>query len=155
MKWWRTLGFAFVLITTGFAGQGVKDPGPRPGPAAAGGFYPTLNATEQAAFNNGITEFLEDEPVPNNPQGSGGLGPGFNSTSCGSCHSQPATLGSSPGTASPQVPQPNPQIAAAVEMGAANAIPSFITTDGPVREARFIRHRDGFAGSCKLQGHGS
>jgi CxxC motif-containing protein (DUF1111 family) len=143
MKWWRTLALAFALITVSFAGQGAKDPGPRPGPAAAGGFYPTLSAAEQAAFTNGISQFVEDEPVPNVPEGNGGLGPGFNSTSCGSCHSQPTTLGSSPGLLSPQVPQQNPQIAAAAEMGAWNTIPSFITASGPVREARFVLHRDG------------
>jgi len=143
MKWWRTFALAFVLITVGFASQGAKDPGPRSGAAGAGGFYPTLNATEQAAFANGIAQFIEDEPVGDAPQGAGGLGPGFNSTSCGSCHSQPGTLGSSPGPSSPQVPQPNPQIAAAAEMGATNTIPSFITSSGPVREARFILHSDG------------
>jgi len=143
MKWWRTFALAFALITVGFASQGPKDQGPRPGAAAVGGFYPTLNPTEQAAFANGIAQFIEDEPVPNVPQGSGGLGPGFNSTSCGSCHSQPATLGSSPSPSSPQVPQANPQIAAAAEMGATNTIPPFITVNGPVREARFIYHPDG------------
>jgi CxxC motif-containing protein (DUF1111 family) len=143
VKGWRIIVFACALIATGFAGQTARDPGPRNGTAAAGGFYPTLNASEQALFNNGISQFTEDEPVPNVPQGSGGLGPGYNSTSCGSCHSQPATLGTSPSPLSSQVPQPNPQIAAATEMGATNTIPSFITPDGPVREARFIRHRDG------------
>jgi CxxC motif-containing protein (DUF1111 family) len=143
MKWWRTSALTFSLITVSFAGQGAKDPGPRPGPAGAGEFYPTLNPTEQAAFATGISELLEDEPVPGIPQGAGGLGPGFNSTSCSSCHSQPATLGSSPGLSSPQVPQPNPQIAAAAEMGATNTIPSFITANGPVREARFVQKSDG------------
>jgi len=143
MLWWRAFALAFALITVCFAGQEPKDPGPRPGPAAAGGFYPTLNPAEQAAFANGISQFIEDEPVPDTPQGNGGLGPGFNSTSCGSCHSQPATLGTSPSPFSPQVPQNNPQIAAAAEMGATNTIPSFITPNGPVREARFIRKPDG------------
>jgi len=143
MQWRRTIALAFALITVSFAGQGPKDPGPRPGPAGAGGFYPTLNATEQAAFANGISQFIEDEPVPDVPQGNGGLGPGFNGTSCGSCHSQPATLGTSPSPSSPQVPQTNPQIAAATEMGATNRIPSFITPNGPVREARFILNPDG------------
>ncbi len=143
MKWWRTFALAFVLITVSFAGQVVKDPGPRPGPAGAGGFYPTLNPTEQAAFANGISQFIEDEPVPDVPQGNGGLGPGFNSTSCSSCHAQPATLGTSTSPSSPQIPQPNPQIAAATEMGATNTIPSFITASGPVREARFIKRPDG------------
>jgi CxxC motif-containing protein (DUF1111 family) len=143
MQTWRTVALGFTLITVSFAGEGAKDPGPRPGPAGAGGFYPTLNAAEQAAFANGISQFIEDEPVPDIPQGNGGLGPGFNSTSCGSCHSQPATLGTSPSPSSPQVPQPNPQIAAAMEMGAKNTIPSFITPNGPVREARFILNPDG------------
>jgi CxxC motif-containing protein (DUF1111 family) len=146
MQRWRALVLAFALITVSFASQGAKDPGPRSGPAAAGGatgYYPTLNAAEQAAFANGISQFIEDEPVSDVPQGNGGLGPGFNSTSCGSCHSQPATLGSSPSPSSPQVPQPNPQIAAAFEMGATNTIPSFITPNGPVREARFIQNPDG------------
>jgi len=146
MPRWSTFALALPLITVSFASQGPKDPGVRSGSPAAGGttgFYPTLNATEQAAFANGISQFVEDEPVSDIPQGNGGLGPGFNSTSCGSCHSQPATLGTSPSPASPQVPQLNPQIAAASEMGATNAIPSFITPNGPVREARFILHRDG------------
>jgi len=143
MRWSRTLALAFALIAVSFAGQGPKDPGARPGLAAAGGFYPTLNANEQTAFSNGIAQFIEDEPVPDVPQGNGGLGPGFNGTSCGSCHSQPATLGSSPSPSSPQVPQQNPQIAAASEQGATNTIPSFVTANGPVREARFIQHADG------------
>lgn len=143
MQSWRTFALACTLITGSFAGQGPKDPGPRPGPAGAGGFFPTLNAAEQAAFASGISQFIEDEPVPDVPQGHGGLGPGFNGTSCASCHSQPATLGTSPSPASPQVPQPNPQIAAATEMGAANTIPSFVTSNGPAREARFIRSADG------------
>jgi CxxC motif-containing protein (DUF1111 family) len=136
--------------------SGPRDSGPRPGPAAAGavaasdgtisgGFYPTLNAAEQAAFANGVAQFAEDEGVPDQPPGTGngGLGPGFNSTSCSSCHAQPAVLGSSPGPTSPQVPQPNPQLAAAAAMGATNVIPSFITAGGPVREARFINKPDG------------
>ena len=144
-----------AAIATVWAGVAIAatqkaphDPGPRPGPAGAGGatgYYSTLNAAEQAAYANGIAQFVEDEGVPDQPPGTGngGLGPGFNSTSCGSCHSQPATLGSSPGPSSPQVPQPNPQIAVATAMGATNVIPSFITVSGPVREARFIRNADG------------
>jgi len=148
MKKWNASSAALlvVLVILGITASGAwaqKDPGPRPGPAGAGNFYPTLNPTEQAAFANGISQFIEDEPVIDVPQGNGGLGPGFNSTSCGSCHSQPATLGTSPSPSSPQVPQPNPQIAAAAEMGATNTIPPFITLSGPVREARFIRNPDG------------
>jgi CxxC motif-containing protein (DUF1111 family) len=128
---------AGIMIAT--SEQAPQDPGPRPGPAGAGGFYPTLNSTERAEFANGIAQFVEDEGVLDVPPGSGngGLGPGFNSTSCGSCHAQPATLGTSPAL--------NPQIAAANEMNpnATNTIPSFILPNGPVREARFVRNPDG------------
>jgi hypothetical protein len=121
----------------------ASDPGPRPGAAGAGSFYPTLNADEQQRFSDALDSFTEsNDQVVRGPD-SGGLGPGFNSNSCSSCHSQPATLGSSPSPASPQVPQPNPQIAAGLSMGAKNVIPSFITADGPVREARFVRNHDG------------
>jgi CxxC motif-containing protein (DUF1111 family) len=46
--------------------------------------------------------------------------------------------GTSPAPFSPQVPVPNPQVALANLHGASNTVPSFITTNGPVREARFI-----------------
>jgi len=135
----------------GLQNQAV-DPGPRPGAAGAGttdgneGYFPTLNAAEQALFLGGFTQFVEVEGVPQNPVGTlgnGGLGPGFNSNSCGSCHSQPAILGSSPGPNSTQVPQINPEIVAGLSNGATNVIPSFITPNGPVREARFVRYSDG------------
>src|SRR5215475_8421868 len=117
--------------------SGPRDPGPRSGPAGAGGYFPTLGASEQSAFANGMVQFAEDEGVPDVPPGTGngGLGPGFNGTSCGSCHSQPATLGSSPAV--------NPQVAAATAMGASNKIPRFIQLNGPVREARFVKNPDG------------
>ena len=55
--------------------------------------------------------------------------PTFNSNSCASCHAQPSLGGSSPAV--------NPQIQVATLDGATNTIPSFITLNGPVREARF------------------
>src|SRR5262249_37902724 len=55
-----------------------------------------------------------------------------------SCHAQPAAGGTSPAPFSPQVPQPNPQTVVANLDGARNTIPSFITANGPVREARFV-----------------
>jgi len=64
-----------------------------------------------------------------------GLGPTFNGNGCAQCHAFPAAGGSSPIT--------NPQVALANLDGAKNTVPSFITTDGPVREARFIRNPDG------------
>ena len=116
------------------------DPGPRGGSAAAGGFYPTLNATEQGVFQQALVRFQEIDSVTGTEPGTngGGLGPTFNGNSCTMCHSQPAIGGSSPGLASPQNPVPNPQVALATEFGATNSVPSFITAEGPVREARFI-----------------
>ena len=64
-----------------------------------------------------------------------GLGPGYNANSCAACHSSPA-IGGSSGTV-------NPQVAQATLDGAQNTVPSFITRNGPVRVARFVRNPDG------------
>ena len=40
-------------------------------------------------------------------------------------------------------PPINPQVAFATALGAKNKVPSFITANGPVREARFVRNADG------------
>jgi CxxC motif-containing protein (DUF1111 family) len=53
--------------------------------------------------------------------------------------------GSSPRLSSPQNPIANPQVALATLDGATNTVPTFITTNGPVREARFIRNSNGSA----------
>jgi CxxC motif-containing protein (DUF1111 family) len=63
-----------------------------------------------------------------------GLGPRFNSNSCASCHLFPAVGGSSP--------KANPQVTFANRW---NALPSFISSNGPIREARFISKPDGTA----------
>jgi hypothetical protein len=65
----------------------------------------------------------------------GQLGPAYNLDSCGGCHAFPAVGGSSP--------KVNPQVAAASRAGASNTLPSFITSNGPVREARFKTNPDG------------
>src|SRR5712692_8991475 len=116
------------------------DPGPRGGVAGAGGPFPTLNANEQAFFASAQDVFREVNSVSGTISGESGtgLGPTFNLNSCAGCHAQPATGGTSPAPFSPQVPVPNPQIAVATLHGATNAIPPFISSNGPVREARFI-----------------
>ena len=121
------------------------DPGPRSGPAAAGSFYPTLNNNEQNLFNQALQRFQEIDSVSGAIAGEPGtgLGPTFNGNSCAQCHAQPAVGGSSPGLASPQNSIPNPQVALATLDGAANTVPSFITPNGSVREARFIRNSNG------------
>jgi len=64
-----------------------------------------------------------------------GLGASFNGESCLQCHSQPNIGGTSP--------QVNPQINAASDHGATNTIPIFLSTNGPIQEARFIQNADG------------
>jgi len=134
-----------VTLTLTIGARAQKDPGPRGGAAAAGGPYPTLNASEQAFFNSAAGVFAEVDSVLGNISGESGtgLGPMFNANSCATCHAEPAMGGSSPGMISPQHPVPNPQIALATLDGAQNSVPSFITANGPVREARFVRNSNG------------
>ncbi|MEA2464948.1 MAG: hypothetical protein QOJ98_2695, partial [Acidobacteriota bacterium] len=104
------------------------DPGVRGGAAGAGQPLASVAANNPlnilAFFNAGKVDFEEIEDVPD------GLGPRFNALSCAQCHSQPAIGGTAPAI--------NPQVAVASAEGATNSVPSFITTTGPVREARFI-----------------
>lgn len=123
-----------------FIGLAQNDPGPRSGIPGAGSYYPTLNANEQALFNQAASRFQEVDSVSGTVAGETGtgLGPTFNGSSCAMCHVQPIVGGSSPGLNSPQNPMANPQVALATLHGATNKVPSFITANGPVREARFI-----------------
>jgi CxxC motif-containing protein (DUF1111 family) len=107
----------------------ARDPGVRGGDPAAGGPIAGLSATEGTFFNTGKDEFEQVDPA------SEGLGPRMNLDSCGGCHAQPAVGGTSPSV--------NPQVAFANMLGATNGVPPFITSDGPVREARFQRSPDG------------
>src|SRR2546430_257519 len=59
----------------------------------------------------------------------------MNLDACESCHVQPMVGGTSPAV--------NPQVAFATKNGATNSLPSFITANGPVREARFVSTPDG------------
>ncbi len=133
----RTLASVVLPVMCCFS---QTDPGPRHGPAGAGGFYPTLNANEQTVFQQAQGRFAEVDSVQGTIAGENGsgLGPTFNGNSCAMCHAQPAMGGSSPGLRSPQNPAGNPQVALAKLHGANNTVPSFITFDGPVREARFV-----------------
>jgi hypothetical protein len=115
--------------TTPAPASSARDPGPRVGPAGAGAPLAGLGAMELAAFEIGREDFAEEEGVGD------GLGPTMNLDSCGGCHSQPAFGGTSPAV--------NPQLAFATKLGAGNTIPAFLSADGPVREARFVRNPDG------------
>jgi len=118
-----------LVVAGAVAAPKAKDPGVRGGPAAAGGPLPGLTNAEMAFFQAGLAAFGEVEAVAN------GLGPRFNFDSCGGCHAQPATGGTSP--------LGNPQVAVATKAGAMNIVPSFITLNGPVREVRFKFKTDG------------
>ncbi|HEV3038306.1 MAG TPA: di-heme oxidoredictase family protein [Candidatus Angelobacter sp.] len=125
-----------LLAGTAFA---QHDPGVRGGPAGAGGPLAGLNSDEVSFFNAAKDRFQEIDSVSGTIPGEAGvgLGPGFNANSCAACHAQPA-----PGGTDPAV---NPQYANAVDAGAANTIPSFLSPNGPAREARFINNPDGSA----------
>src|SRR5580692_10283100 len=120
-----------ALITCGYTlGQTRSDPidpGVRGGSAAAGGPLQGLTADETAFFLDGQARFAEIEVV--NKGANNGLGPRFNSNQCFSCHSQPNMGGTSPAK------NPLPEVAALD--GAKNAVPWFIVSNGPIREARF------------------
>ena len=121
------------------------DPGPRGGAAGAGRFFPTLGVSEQAAFAAGRDAFSEIYSVSGTVAGEAGkgLGPSFNGNSCAQCHAEPAVGGSSPGLRSKINPLSNPLLALATLDGATNVTPSFLTNNGPVREARFVHHSNG------------
>jgi CxxC motif-containing protein (DUF1111 family) len=121
---------------------GPRDPGPRGGAAGAGGALPGLGTAEKGLFAAALARFRAVDSVSGTiadaPAGiinGAGLGPRFNANSCAACHSQPAVGGTSPAV--------NPEVAVATLDGARNAIPPFITANGPVREARFIQNPDG------------
>ena len=138
-----TVLVGLAALTNARPAQAQKDPGPRGGPANAGTSYPGLSEDEKAYFGEAMSRFMEVDSVSGTIEAGKGLGPTFNGNSCAQCHAQPAVGGSSPGLKSPQNPVPNPQVALATMDGASNVAPSFITANGPVREARFIRNSDG------------
>jgi hypothetical protein len=101
----------------------------RGGAAGAGAPFADLTDNEHSFFEVGLEDFEEAEGVGE------GMGPRFNLDGCAGCHLQPAVGGTSPAV--------NPQVAVATAFGAQNTVPSFITLNGPVREARFKFNPDG------------
>jgi CxxC motif-containing protein (DUF1111 family) len=104
------------------------DPGVRAG-VSAGNPIAGLTPSELAAFEIGLEDFEELEGIGD------GLGPRFNADGCGACHSKPAIGGTADST--------NPQVPLATAFGARNTVPSFLTVNGPIREARFKRFPNG------------
>lgn len=126
-----------ALAQTSWASKEPRDPGVDKGPARSGTLIAGVNPRQRRLFNVSLRQFNLIHSVKGTirHEEADGLGPTLNLNSCGGCHVHPAAGGSSP--------LYNPQIAVATLDGAKNAIPPFITLNGPIREARFIRRPDG------------
>ncbi len=133
---------ALLALTITTAGWAQTDPGVRPGAingqAGATATSPLPLASVSANAPQGVLEFFQDGlgrfqevDIVSGADGTG-LGPRFNLDSCSGCHAQP-TIG---GTGLPANPEAQ-VIANHVVSGATNSIPTFITPNGPTREARF------------------
>ena len=109
--------------------QRAQDPGVRGGAPGGGGAIAGLTATESAFFTASQATFQEVDNV------AAGLGPRMNLDQCSGCHAQPAVGGTSPFV--------NPQVPFAGKDGGTDFVPSFVTANGPVREARFVTNPDG------------
>ena len=119
---WTIVGLILFLASVP---QAQQDPGPRSG-AGAGGMRSGLSPAQQALFQQGRAEFVEEEEVEE------GLGPRFNLDSCAGCHAQPAVGGTSP--------RRNPQVAFLTRRGGSTAqLPRFVQEFGPMVEIRFKR----------------
>jgi CxxC motif-containing protein (DUF1111 family) len=140
------------LLLSALPALSQVDPGPRGGAPGAGDPLNSVTAnnptTILAFFNDAKTRFQAVDSVFGTIPGApdDGLGPRFNSRSCVACHSQPAAGGTSPSV--------NPEVADATANGATNTVPSFITSTGAVREARFIYFTDASGNPITSQPNG-
>jgi CxxC motif-containing protein (DUF1111 family) len=136
-KTWQLLLVTTVVTLFGLSGvlradfRSAKDPGPRGGTGYAGGAIDGLTTEQLEMFNTGLDEFSEEEGVKD------GVGPRFNFVSCAGCHAAPAVGGTSPDV------NPLFRVVGDLQFGSSNVIPSFITPNGPIREARFQFNPDG------------
>ncbi len=158
-NWFIFSLFACVPLGVGLTADAQSDPGPRPGPADAGGPIKGLSAEEEKLFWASWERFKEVYSVSGTIEKGVGLGPTFNGNGCAQCHAQPAAGGSSSSPLSPQVrrvilrdqhlvldSESNPQVALASlhrVPGGNQTVPPFIAIDGPIRVARFIKKTDG------------
>src|SRR5579862_445951 len=127
------VGIGLLLVVLGGTVQSqttkARDPGPRSG-LSAGGPLDNLTPGELKLFKDGQITFAKVDTVSND-----GLGPRMNLDSCAGCHAQPSEGGTGP--------KPNPQFQVIKRLGLKNVLPSFITEDGPTREARFQKTSKG------------
>ncbi len=149
-----------ALLITG-AAFAQSDPGVQSGNRGTGLPLASIAADSPsgalAFFNDGLSRFQDVESVANSPTGNNGLGPRFNFNQCAGCHAFPAVGGTDPasnrqvaGVGSCASVGNLSQTATTVGAGqqtaaqtgtiacsSTNAIPSFLTATGPMREARF------------------
>jgi CxxC motif-containing protein (DUF1111 family) len=128
------LASVLTLVVLFLAGMAFAqtDPGVQSGNRGTGAALSSVSANNPsgilAFFTDGQTRFQEVETVSNSA--NVGLGPRFNSNQCSSCHAQPAIGGTGAAT--------NPQfLFTSNGVAPGNTMPSFITANGPTREARF------------------
>jgi CxxC motif-containing protein (DUF1111 family) len=148
---------ALFFVTAAFAQ--VTDPGVQAASRGTGKPLASVAANDNpgilAFFNDGLSRFQNVESVSGTSDV--GLGPRFNFNSCAGCHAQPAVGGSGP-SVNPQfvgvgtcngvsslsqdvthvgAGQPAAAQTGVIACNSTNANPSFITKNGPTREARF------------------
>jgi CxxC motif-containing protein (DUF1111 family) len=125
-------GFVLTLMFLTPIVVAQTDPGVQSGNRGTGAALSSVLANSPsgilAFFTDGQNRFQEVETVSNSA--NVGLGPRFNSNQCSSCHAQPAVGGTGAAT--------NPQFLFTSDgVAPGNTMPSFITANGPTREARF------------------
>ncbi len=132
---------SLLIIGAALAGaQTAVDPGVRTGTPTAGGAIGGLTTNQKATFTGARSVFQEINNTVGSPVG---LGPGFSSNSCNSCHAQPAAGGSSPAS--------NPLFNIYQLNGATNTMPPFITPSSPVVNARSPFLADGITPDGTVQ----
>jgi CxxC motif-containing protein (DUF1111 family) len=134
------IGILALLGGGALGAQTAVDPGVRTGTPIPGGAIAGLTTNQKTTFTGARSVFQE---VNNTVGAPVGLGPGFNSNSCNSCHAQPANGGSSPAS--------NPLYNVFQLNGATNTMPSFITPNSPVVNARSPFLSDGITPDGKVQ----
>jgi CxxC motif-containing protein (DUF1111 family) len=128
------LASSFILALLFLAGAAFAqtDPGVQSGNRGTGAALSSVASNSPSGilgfFTDGQARFQEVEAVSGTA--NNGLGPRFNSNSCSSCHAQPAIGGTGAAT-NPEFEFPSNGVAPG------NTVPSFITANGPTREARF------------------
>ena len=85
VNWFIFSLFACVPLGVGLTANAQSDPGPRPGPADAGGPIKGLSAEEDKLFWASWERFKEVYSVSGTIEKGVGLGPTFNGNGCAQC----------------------------------------------------------------------